>query len=91
MLVGLYLAKSDSASRVGAIVFAALSLLTIVFSWSGTPGILGAVAAWLGGLTRGRTPVQGAPRVSAIMGLGIAILNCTVNVAWSVMGAFIEH
>jgi hypothetical protein len=52
VLPGLYLAKSDSASRIGAIVYGALSLLTIVFFWSGAPG-LGAVAAWLGGLTRG--------------------------------------
>ena len=91
VLPGLYLAKSDSASRIGAIVYGVLSLLTIVFFWSGAPGILGAVAAWLGGLTRGRTPVQGAARVLAIIGLCIAILNCVANVAWSVVGAFVEH
>ena len=89
VLPGLYLARSDSASRIGAIVYGALSLLTIVFFWSGAPGILGAVATWLGGLTRGRTSLHGAPGLFAIIGLCIAILNCTVSVAWFVVGAFV--
>jgi hypothetical protein len=91
VLPGLYLAKSDSASRIGAMVYGALSLLTILLIWSGTPGIFGAVAAWLGGLTRGRTPYRGAPRVFAIIGLCIAILNATVSATWSVIGAFVPH
>jgi len=91
VLPGLYLAKLDPASRIGAIVYGALSLLTIVFFWSGAPDIIGAVTAWLGGLTRGRTPVQGAPRVFAIVGLCIAMLNSTANVAWSMLGAFVER
>jgi hypothetical protein len=91
VLPGLYLARSDSASRIGAIVYGALSLLTIVFFWSGAPGVLGAVAAWLGGLTRGPTPDRGAPRVFAIIGLCIAIINSIVNVAWSAVGAFVKH
>jgi hypothetical protein len=37
VLPGLYLAKSDSASRVGAIVYGVVSLLTIEFFWSGRP------------------------------------------------------
>jgi hypothetical protein len=81
----------DSASRIGAVVYGALSVLTITFFWSGAPGILGAVAAWLGGLTRGRTPERGAPRIFAIIGLCIAILNCIANVVWSVVGAFVPH
>jgi hypothetical protein len=72
-----------SASRIGAIVYGALSVLTIMFFWSGAPGILGAVAAWLGGLTRGRTPERGAPRIFAVIGLCIAILNCIANGVWS--------
>ncbi|HEU4909060.1 MAG TPA: hypothetical protein VFT17_09355 [Propionibacteriaceae bacterium] len=91
VLPGLYLAKSDSASRIGAIVYGALSLLTIVLFWSGAPGVFGAVATWLGGLTRGRTPYRGAPRVFAIIGLCIAILNATVNATWSVIGVFVPH
>ena len=91
VLPGLYLAKSDSSSRIGAIVYGALSLLTIVLFWSGAPGVFGAVAAWLGGLTRGRTPYRGAPRVFAIIGLCIAILNATVSATWSVLGAFVPH
>jgi hypothetical protein len=91
VLPGLYLAKSDSASRIGAMVYGALSLLTILLIWSGTPGIFGAVAAWLGGLTRGRTPYRGAPRVFAIIGLCIAILNATVSATWSVIGAVVPH
>jgi len=89
VLTGLYLARSDSASRIGAIVYGALSVMTIVFFWSGAPGILGAVAAWLGGVTRGRTSLQGAPRIFAIIGLCMAILNCTVSVAWFAVGAFV--
>src|SRR4029453_16699274 len=38
VLPGLYLAKSDTSSRIGAIVYGALSLLTIVLFWSGAPG-----------------------------------------------------
>jgi hypothetical protein len=91
VLPGLYLAKSDSSSRIGAIVYGALSLLTIVLFWSGAPGVFGAVAAWLGGLTRGRTPYRGVPRVFAIVGLCIAILNATVSATWSVIGAFVPH
>ena len=91
VLPGHYLAKSDSASRIGAIVFGALSVMSIMFFWSGAPGILGAVAAWLGGLTRGRTAERGAPRIFAIIGLCIAILNCIANVVWSVVGAFVPH
>jgi hypothetical protein len=91
VLPGRYLAKSDSASRIGAMVYGALSLLTILLIWSGTPGVFGAVAAWLGGLTRGRTPYRGAPRVFAIIGLCIAILNATVSAIWSVIGAFVPH
>jgi hypothetical protein len=91
VLPGIYLAKSDSASRIGAIVYGALSVVTLVLFWSGAPGVLGAVAAWLGGLTRGRTPYPGAPRVFAIIGLSVAILNSAVSVTWSVIGAFIPH
>lgn len=88
VLVGLYLAKSESASRIGAIIFGALSLLTVVFLWSGAPGVFGAIAAWLGGLTRGRAAQKEASRVFAIIGLGIAILNSAVNLVWSATGAF---
>ena len=87
----LYLTKSDFSSRIGAIVYGALSLLTIVLFWSGAPGVFGAVAAWLGGLTRGRTLYRGAPRVFAIIGLCIAILNATVSATWSVIGALVPH
>jgi hypothetical protein len=91
VLPAIYLARSEPASRVGAIVYGALSVLTIVFFWSGAPGILGAVATWLGGLTRGRASLRGAPRVFAIIGLCIAILNCTVSVAWFAVGAFVTR
>jgi hypothetical protein len=89
VLPGLHLARSESASRIGAIVYGALSVLTIPFFWSGAPGVLGAVAAWLGGLTRGRTSLRGAPRVFAIIGLCIAIINCVASVAWFAVGAFV--
>lgn len=54
VLAGLALVRSPGRARVGAIVFGALAIITLPFFWSGAPGIFGAVAAWLAGLTRGR-------------------------------------
>ena len=80
VIPGAFLARSTASSKVGAIVYGALSIITLVFFWSGAPAVLGAVAAWLGGLTRGRPRSTGAARIFAIVGLCIAILNCVTTV-----------
>jgi hypothetical protein len=77
---GLALQRSPERARIGALVFGALSILTLPFFWSGAPGIFGACAAWLGGLTRGSQPQAGAARVAAVVGIFVALLNVVVTV-----------
>ena len=78
--IGLWLVRSPERAKVGAILLGALSVLSLVAFWSGAPGVLGACAAWLAGLTRGGRPLGGAARVAGIVGLFIAILNVVVTV-----------
>lgn len=87
LTVGLWLAASPARSRVGAVVLGFLAVPCVVFFFSGLPGMLGATAAHLAGLTRGRTPASGAPRVFGLIGLVLAVLNVVVvvvgvTVAW---------
>jgi hypothetical protein len=79
VLAGLALVRSAGRARVGAIVFGALAIITLPLFWSGAPGIFGAVAAWLAGLTSGRRPLDGASRFFGAIGLCIAILNPCVS------------
>lgn len=81
VLLGRYLSQTPERCRVGAIVFGALAVISLIFFWSGARGVFGAVAAWLGGLTRGRGAHTGTVRVFAIIGLCIAVLNCVTTVA----------
>lgn len=53
--LGLWFVSSPARARVGSFVLVALSVLTIIFFWSGAPGILGACAAWVAGLTSSLT------------------------------------
>ena len=76
-----WFSRTEARAKVGAIVFGALAVPTIILFFSGTPGMFGATAAFLAGLTRGRTPAAGAPRVFGIVGLVFAILNVIVTVA----------
>jgi hypothetical protein len=75
-----WLGRTPESARVGSIVLAALSVLTIVFFWSGAPGVLGACAAACAGLTRGGRTLSGAARVAGIVGLFIASLNVVLTV-----------
>jgi hypothetical protein len=75
MGVGAVLVRSPERARIGAVVFAALSVLTLAVFWSGAPGLFGAAAAWLSGLTRGGRPLDGAARVAGIVGAFVAVLN----------------
>ncbi len=76
-----WFSRTEARAQVGAIVFGALAVPTIILFFSGTPGMFGATAAFLAGLTLGRTPATGAPRVFGIVGLVFAILNVLITVA----------
>ena len=70
---------SERQRRVGAIVLGVLAVPALAFFWCGMPAMLGAGAAALAGLTRGRTPVDGAARVFGLIGLVFAVVNPIVN------------
>lgn len=69
------LGSASGHSRVGAVVFGVLCIPALAFFWCGMPGMFGATAAYLAGLTRGRTPQAGAVRAIGIVGLVFAIVN----------------
>ena len=78
--LGLWFNTSADRARIGAFVLAALSIISLPVFWSGAPGIFGAGAAWLGGLTRGSRPQGGAARNAALVGAFIALLNMVMTV-----------
>lgn len=82
------LIRTPERARVGAIVLAALSVLTVVVFWSGAPGVLGACAAWLAGLTRGGRPLGGTARVAGVVGAFIALLNVVLTIGGFTVTAF---
>lgn len=85
--IGLVLVRTPERAKVGAILFGALSIITLVVFWSGAPGIFGACAAWLAGLTRGGRPLGGAARVAGIVGAFIALLNVVLTVGGAMVAA----
>lgn len=82
---GLWLVRTPERAKAGAILFGALSVLTLVVFWSGAPGLFGASAAWLAGLTRGGRPLGGAARVAGIVGVFIALLNVVITVGGEIV------
>ncbi len=78
--LALWLVRTPEHARVGSFLLVALSVLTIIFFWSGAPGILGACATWCAGLTRGRRPLEGGARVAGIVGAFIALLNMVLTI-----------
>jgi hypothetical protein len=78
--LSLWMVRAPERARVGSYVLLALSVLTLVFFWSGAPGILGACAAWCAGLTRGGRPLGGGARVAGIVGAFIALLNVVLSI-----------
>ena len=62
------------------VVLGSLAVLTVIVFWSGAPGIFGACAAWLAGLTKGGRPLGGAARVAGIVGVFVAVLNILLSV-----------
>lgn len=85
--LALWAVRTAERARIGSLVLVALSVLTIIFFWSGAPGILGACAAWCAGLTRGARPLGGAARVAGIVGAFIALLNVVLTVGGVVFSA----
>jgi hypothetical protein len=78
--LALWLGRSPERARAGALVLGALSVLTLPVFWSGAPGVFGACAVWVAGLTRGGRPLGGAARAAGIVGAFIALLNIVVTV-----------
>lgn len=78
--LGLWLVRTPERARVGSLVLVGLAVLTVVFFWSGAPGIVGACAAWCAGLTRGGRPLGGAARVAGIVGAFLALLNVVLTI-----------
>jgi hypothetical protein len=87
--LGAMLVRTPERARIGAVVFAVLSVVTIIVFWSGTPGLFGASAAWLAGLTRGARPLGGAARVAGIVGAFVAVLNILLSVGGLVLSALV--
>jgi hypothetical protein len=85
--ITLLLRRTPERAKVGAILLGALSVLTLVVFWSGAPGVLGACAAWLAGLTRGGRPLGGAARAAGIVGAFIALLNVVLTVGGEIATA----
>ncbi len=84
---GSWLVRDPARARIGAIVFAALALLTVLFFWSGAPGLFGACAAWCAGLTRGGQPLGGPARVAGLVGAFIALANLVATVVGVAFGS----
>lgn len=83
---GTWLVRKPERASVGAVVFAVLSVLTLLVFWSGAPGIFGACAAWLAGLTRGSQPRGGSARVAGLIGTFVAVLGVVLTVGGVLLG-----
>ena len=70
---------SDRQRRIGAIALGVAAVPSLAFFWCGMPALIGAAAAAVAGLTRGRTPLAGTPRVFGLVGLAFAIINPLAN------------
>ncbi len=88
--LGLWLVRTPERSKVGAILFAALSVLALIVVWSGAPGVFGACAAWLAGLTRGGRPLGGAARIAGVVGVFMALLNMVLTVGGVLVSVFTD-
>jgi hypothetical protein len=64
-------------------------VLTMIVFWSGAPGLFGAAAAWLAGLTRGGRPLGGAARIAGIVGAFVVVLDVLLTVGGLVLSAFV--
>lgn len=87
LAIAVPLSRDPHRAKVGAIVLGALAIVTLPVFWSGAPAVLGAAAAWLGGLARGSYPQTGAARGFGIVGLVIAILEIVATVFGGAAGS----
>ncbi len=85
--LALWLVRTPERAKVGALVLGVLSVVTLIFFWSGAPGIFGACAAWSAGLTRGGQRLPGAARVAGIAGAFIVLLNVVLSIGGNIAGA----
>lgn len=83
--LGLWLVRTPERAKVGAILLAALAVLTLVVPWTGAPGVFGACAAWMAGLTRGGRPLGGTARAAGIVGAFIALLNVVFWISFVIL------
>jgi hypothetical protein len=84
--VSLWLVRTPERAAVGTAVLGTLSVLSLIVFWSGAPGVFGACAAWLGGLTRGSRQQGGTARVAGIVGAFIAVLNVVLTIGGIIIG-----
>ena len=84
----LSLVRTPERARIGSYVLVALAVVTVVFFWSGAPGIFGACAAACAGLTRGGRPLAGGARAAGIVGAFIALLNVVLTIGGVALGPF---
>jgi hypothetical protein len=87
LAIAVPLFRDPKRAKVGAIVLGTLAIITLPVFWSGAPAILGACAAWLGGLARGSHPQVGAARALGIVGTVIAVLEIVATVFGGAAGA----
>ena len=80
LAIAIPLSREPHRAKVGAVVLGSLAVLTLPVFWSGAPAVLGASAAWLGGLARGSHPQTGAARGFAVVGIVIVILGIVATV-----------
>lgn len=82
-----WLVRAPESARVGSLALLALAVLTVVFFWSGAPGILGACAAWCAGVTRDGRPLGGAARAAGVIGAFLALLNVVLSLGGLLVSA----
>jgi len=80
-----WLGRRPETARIGSFVLAGLAVLTVVFFWSGAPGVFGACAGACAGLARGGRSLSGGARIAGIVGLFIALLNMVLTVGGVVL------
>ena len=80
LAIAIPLSREPHRAKIGAIVLGTLAIVTLPVFWSGAPAVLGASAAWLGGMARGSHPQTGAARGLGVIGLVIAVLEIVATV-----------
>jgi hypothetical protein len=72
------LARDARRARIGSVVYAVLAVVSLPFFWCGMPGMFGATAAHLAGLTADGPPASGG-RAIGLLGLVLAVVNPTIT------------